>query len=139
VAFRSTQDYWIASLVFSWNVFNGGGDAARRAAAQLEVDRAQTLRQDLEERIELEVRTSYEAATVAQDAIATADDRLAAARRTFELVRRRYEEGAASPIELVDARTSLTSAELNRVVTAYQYALRYVDLERAAALRVITP
>jgi len=139
VEFRSTQDYWVASLVVSWNVFNGGGDVARRAAAQLEVDRAQTLREDLEDRIELEVRTSYEAATVAQAAIATADDRLAAARRTFELVRRRYEEGAASPIELVDARTSLTSAELNRVVTAYQYALRYVDLERAAALRVITP
>jgi outer membrane protein TolC len=138
VVFRSTQDYWVASLVVSWNLFNGGGDAARRAAAELEVDRAQTLRQDLEDRIALEVRTTYDAATVAQTAIATADDRLAAARRTFELVRRRYEEGAASPIELVDARTSLTSAELNRVVTAYQYALRYVDLERAAALRDLT-
>jgi outer membrane protein TolC len=138
VVFRSTQDYWVASLVVSWNLFNGGGDAARRAAAELEVDRAETLRQDLEDRIALEVRTTYDAATVAQTAIATADDRLAAARRTFELVRRRYEEGAASPIELVDARTSLTSAELNRVVTAYQYALRYVDLERAAALRDLT-
>jgi hypothetical protein len=35
----------------------------------------------------------------------------------------------------VDARTALTSAELNRVMTAYRYAIRYVDLERAAALR----
>ncbi len=139
VAFRSTQDYWVASLVVSWNLFNGGGDAARRAAAGIEVERAQTLRQDLEDRITLEIRTTYEAATVARAAIATADDRLAAARRTFELVRRRYEEGAASPIELVDARTALTSAQLNRVVTGYQYALRYVDLERAAALRDITP
>jgi outer membrane protein TolC len=139
VAFRSTQDYWVASLVVSWNLFNGGGDAARRAAAGLEVERARTLRQDLEDRIELDIQTSYDAATVARAAIATADDRLVAARRTFELVRRRYEEGAASPIELVDARTALTSAELNRVVTGYQYALRYVDLERAAALRDITP
>jgi outer membrane protein TolC len=139
VAFRSTHDYWVASLVVSWNLFNGGGDAARRAAAGLEVERARTLRQDLEDRIRLEIQTSYDAATVARAAIATADDRVAAARRTFELVRRRYEAGAASPIELVDARTSLTSAELNRVVTGYQYALRYVDLERAAALRDITP
>lgn len=139
VAFRSTQDYWVASLVVSWNLFNGGGDGARRAAAGLEVERARTLRRDLEDRITLEIQTTYDAATVARAAIATADDRLAAARRTFELVRRRYEEGAASPIELVDARTAFTSAELNRVVTGYQYALRYVDLERAAALRDITP
>ncbi|HKW42363.1 MAG TPA: TolC family protein, partial [Gemmatimonadales bacterium] len=137
LAFRSSQDYWVASLVVSWNLFNGGQDAARRTAASLDVERARTLRTDLEERIALEVRTAYDAAAVAHDAIATADARLEAARRTFELVRRRYEEGVASPIELVDARTGLTSAELNRVVTAYQYAIHYVDLERATALRTL--
>ena len=135
VEFRSSQDYWVASIVVSWNLFNGGRDAARHAAAGYEVDRARTLCKDLEDRIALEVRVAYDAAVVAHEAIATADDRLAAARRTFELVQRRYEEGVASPIELVDARTALTSAELNRVVTAYGYAIHYVELERAAALR----
>ena len=137
LSFRASQDYWVASLVVSWNLFNGGQDAARRSAAVLDVERVRILRTDLEERIALEVRTAYDAATVAHEAIATADARLEAARRTFELVRRRYEEGVASPIELVDARTALTAAELNRVVTAYQYAIHYVDLERAAALRTI--
>ena len=134
-AFQPSQDYWVASLVVSWNVLNGGSDVARRTEAALQVQQARTLRKDLEERIALEVRTAYDAAVVAHEAIATADDRLEAARHTFELVRRRYEEGVASPFELVDARTALTSAELNRVLTAYGYALRYVDLERAAALR----
>lgn len=135
LAFRPSQDYWVASLVVSWNLFDGGQDAARHRAAGLEVERARTLRRDLEERIALEVRTAYEAAAVARAAISTATDRLAAARSTFQLVRRRYDEGVASPVELVDARTELTSAELNRSLTAYQYAIRYVDLERAAALR----
>ncbi len=134
-AFRPSQDYWVASLVVSWNLFDGGQDASRRSAAALEVRRARTLRQDLEEKIALEVRTAYEAAAVARAAIATAGDRLDAARATWQLVRRRYEEGVASPVELVDARTELTAAELNRSVTTYQYAIRYVDLERAAALR----
>lgn len=137
VTFRTSQDYWVASVVVSWNLFDGGRDAARRSAATLEVERTQTLRTDLAERIALEVRNAYDAAVVAHDAIATADDRLEAARRTFELVRRRYEEGVASPIELVDARTALTAAELNRAVTVYGYVLHYVDLERAAALRTI--
>jgi outer membrane protein TolC len=133
--FRGSDDFWVASVVVSWNLFNGGRDAARRAAAGYEADRARTLRQDLADRIALEVRTAFEAATVARTAIGTAGARLEAARRTFELVRRRYEEGVASPIEFVDARTAYTNAELNRVVTAYRYAMRWVDLERAAALR----
>ena len=33
LAFRSSQDYWAVSAVVSWNVFNGGQDAARRTAA----------------------------------------------------------------------------------------------------------
>lgn len=135
LAFRSSQRYWVASLVVNWNLFDGGRDAAERRVAQLEVERARTSRRDLEQRITLEVRNAWEAASVAHAAIATADDRLGAARRTFQLVRHRYDEGVASPVELVDARTELTSAELNRSLTAYQYAIRYVDLERAAALR----
>lgn len=135
LALRPSQDYWVASVVVAWNLFDGGQDASRRRAAGLEVERVRTLREDLAERIVLEVRTAYEAAATARAAIATAEDRLDAARSTWQLVRRRYEEGVASPVELVDARTELTTAELNRSVTAYQYAIRYVDLERAAALR----
>ncbi len=128
---------WSASVAVSWSLFNGGGDLARRSAAGYEAARARTARQDLEDQIALEIRTAYEAASVAQQAIATADVRLEAAARTFTLVRRRFEEGAASPYELVDARTALTNAQLNRVLTAYRYAIRRVDLERAAAIRAI--
>jgi len=137
LAFRGSNDFWLASVVVSWNLFNGGRDAARRSVAGYEADRARTQRQDLADRIALQVRTAYEAATVARSAISTADARLEASRRTFDLVRRRYEEGVASPIEFVDARTAYTSAQLNRVLTEYRYAIRWVELERAAALREI--
>lgn len=138
LSFTPAQDYWVASLVVSWNLFNGGSDVARRSAARLEADRLRTLQTDLADRIALQVRVAYDAAVVARAAIATADDHLEAARRTYQLVRRRYEEGMATPIELVDARTVLTSAELNRVVTTYGFAMRRVDLERVAALRTLT-
>ncbi len=135
LSFGADEDYWTASLVVSWNLFDGGGDAARRAAAGYDAARVRTRRRELADRIALEVGDAHEAATVAHAAIATADTRLDAARRTYTLVRRRFEEGAASPFELVDARTAMTGAELNRVLTAYRYAIRWVDLERAAAFR----
>jgi outer membrane protein TolC len=137
VSFSGDQDFVVASLVVSWNLFNGGGDGARRQIARAEADRLRAQRRDAEERVRLDVRQSYEAAAVAHSAIETASDRLAAARRTFELVQRRYDEAVATHIEFVDARTALTNAELNHSLTKYRYAMRIVDLERAAALRVI--
>lgn len=125
---------WMVSVVASWDLFRGGSDVARRNAARTQVERARTVRLDATERIAVEVRNAHEAARVAQEAVATAATRSDAARHTYALVRRRYEEGSASSLELTDARTSLTTAETNAVVTLYRYALRRVDLERAAAL-----
>jgi outer membrane protein TolC len=136
-AFRASDDFWMVSLVAQWNVFNGFGDAARRSAARHETERARTRRTEAADLVALEVRTAHEAAAVAWAAIATADARLAAAQRTFELVRRRYEEGVAGQIEFLDARTAFTGAQLNRILTVYTYATRRVELERAAALRVL--
>jgi outer membrane protein TolC len=135
LAFREDEDFWTASVVVSWSLFNSGRDPARRAAAGYDADRARARRQELADLIALDARNAHQAALVARAAIATAEARLEAARRTSTLVRRRFEEGAASSFELVDARAALTSAELNRVLTAYRYAIRWVDLERAAALR----
>jgi outer membrane protein TolC len=137
IRFNRNEDFWTASVVVSWNVFNGGQDMARHQAATADVHRLSLERRDAEDQIRLDARQAYEAAVVAYQAIATAQDRLDAARHNFELVRRRYEEGLAAPIEFLDARTALTGAQLNRAVTVYRYAIRRVDLERAAALRDI--
>jgi outer membrane protein TolC len=137
LSFGRDEDFTVASVVLSWNLFSGGRDLARRQGAQADAERLRLRRAELEALVRLDVTQAYRAAAVARDAIATADAGLAAARRSFELVRRRYEEGLASQVEFLDARTSFTNAELNRVITAYRYAIRYVDLERAAALREI--
>jgi outer membrane protein TolC len=134
-SFGADDDFAVASLVVSWNAFNGGQTGARRQQARIEADRARAGRAEAEQQIELQARTAYRSAEVARGAIATAEDRLAAARRTYELVERRYQEGIAAQIELIDARTAFTRAGLNLILTRYDYAARYVELERAAALR----
>jgi outer membrane protein TolC len=132
-------DFAAASLVVEWTPWDGGATGARRTQATLEAERARTRRTDAERQIDLQVRQAYDAAVVAHAAIGTAAGRVAAARRTFELVARKYQEGAAPQIEFIDARSARTRAELNLVLTRYEYALRYVELERAAALRTFAP
>ncbi|HEX7242500.1 MAG TPA: TolC family protein, partial [Longimicrobiaceae bacterium] len=108
-------------------------------AARLEADRARTQRAELERQVEMQVRQAHDALRTAGTSRAAADARLAAARRTWELVSRRWEEGIAPHVEFVDARTAYTAAGLNAVLTRYDHALRYVELERAAALRALEP
>jgi outer membrane protein len=127
-------DFSVASLVFSWNLFNGGQDRARVQQASLDAQQLQSRRADVARGIALQVRVAHDAAAVARTAITTAADRLSAASRTYELVQRRFGEGLASQLELLDARTTLTSAQLNRLITTYDFYQRVVDYERAAAL-----
>lgn len=137
--FGADDDFAVASLVLQWSVFNGGQDAARGQAARLDTERARTRRAELGRAVEMQVKQAWEAVASARTARAAADDRLAAARRTFELVSRRWEQGIAPHIEFVDARTAYTAARLNAVLTLYDHALRRVELERAAALRRLDP
>lgn len=136
--FDSRHDTYVLSLVAQWNLFNGGQDAARREAAALDANRARIGRRDLERGVELEVRQTYDAMLVAYTAIATANERVAAAKRAYELVERRYTEGLATPLDVIDARSAYTRAGLNLILTRQAYASRWIELERAAALRDVT-
>lgn len=128
------QDFLIASVVLQWNLFHGGQDRARQEQARLEAERLRTERALTLRRIELEIRTTWRAADVAGRARSTAADRLASAERNYQLLERKYREGAASQVALIDARTSYTSARLNLILTTYDYFARAVELDRAAGL-----
>lgn len=132
--FRSDADFALVSLVASWNVFNGGRDAARVQQAQLDAQRISLQGEDARRGVELQVRLAWQAAAVAKQAIETAAAQQLAAERTYQLVSRRYEEGLASSLELSEARVQRTAAQLNAVFTTYDYYLRRIELDRAAAL-----
>ncbi|MBC7843428.1 MAG: TolC family protein [Gemmatimonadaceae bacterium] len=128
------RDFTVASVVMSWNLFNGGQDRARVQQAAIDVQQLKARRDDASRSIALQVRVSHDAAAVARTGITTATERQNTATRTFELVQRRYSEGLATQLELLDARTALTTAQLNRLITTYDFYQRVVEYERAAAL-----
>ncbi len=132
--FTSDADFTLVSVVASWNLFNGGRDNARVQQARLEAERYALQSQDAERGVELQVRLAWQAAAVARQAIGTAEAQRDAADRTWQLVSRRAEEGLASPLELSEARVARTAAQLNALFTTYDYYLRRVELDRAAAL-----
>ncbi len=128
------DDYWTASLVLEWNLFDGFGRESRVKQAQLEKSRLKARRDEVEVQIEIEVRNAHRSMLVARQNVATSADEARSSRQSFEIVARKFEEGVASQVEFIDARTSMTRAEVNNIVSVYDYLKSYAEFERATAL-----
>ncbi len=132
--FRSGQDFFTASLVAQWNIFNGFQDDAKRQQAVIETKRLETQLADTENLIALQVRQAHNDVRVAKQAIQNASDRWLAAQKSFELIAKKYEQGKAAQVEYLEARTAYTNAGINEIITRYDYFIKQVEMERAAGL-----
>ena len=106
-----------ASLVVNWTLFDAGARSAavsqaRLATAQLANEQRQSVA-----RVALEVRRAHDELVTAIESLATARARTAAARAAFAIAAERRAAGLSSPLEFLDARSTLTSAELNENLT----------------------
>jgi outer membrane protein TolC len=134
--FSGDKPFGRASLTLEWNLFDGFRDRSRVQRRELEAKRLRTRRAHVEQQLALEAHKALEAVRVAQQSLHTAAARVTAARESFRLTRRRYDAERASQAALIDARTALTRAELNRTVTRYDLLIHLARLAHAAGLSV---
>jgi outer membrane protein TolC len=131
--FGDGYNFGTASLVFSWRLFDGGGDQARVREARA-AERQVVLRQEeIAQQIRLEVQQAFDRLITARDSLVTAAARADAARAGFRIASRKRDEGVISQVEFIDARSALTSAELNHNVTRFGVLARRAELEYATS------
>ena len=56
------------------------------------------------------------------------------ATKSFEIVNRKFREGVAAQIEFLDSRVTMTRAQVNFVVTTFDYHIRYAEFERVIGI-----
>jgi outer membrane protein len=131
--FGEGYNFGTASLVFSWRLFDGGGDSARVRQARA-AERQLVLRQEeVAQQIRLEVQQAFDRLITARDSLVTAAARADAARAGFRIASRKRDEGVISQVEFIDARSALTSAELNHNLTRFGVLARRAELEYATS------
>ena len=131
--FTKDDDFWMASVVLQWNLFNGFSDKAKVEQSQWEKKIFETREEELRKQIKLQVRDAYQKLNVSRKTITTAEDRLKSAEKSFEIIEKKYKEGMASQIEFIDSRTTLTQAEINYLVTKYDLQNRMAEFEKVTA------
>ena len=126
-------NYSQASLQLSWKLFDGGANRAAVRAARALARRAAAQRDEIALQIQLEVQQALDRLDTAADSPATAEARSAAARAGFRIASRKRDEGMISQVEFIDARSTLTGAELNLNLTRFALLARQAELEYATA------
>ena len=137
--FTSDHSFYMGSLVLSWNLFDGFQTRARAQTARLNQRKFEIQKEELEQQILLQVQESYDAVDVGlQHSLPSAEERVRAAAGSFRLISRKYEEGFETLVAFIDARTSLTQAEINLNITYTELLIRLAELEYATALYPLT-
>lgn len=131
--FGDGYNYGTASLIFTWRIFDGGGDTARVHQARSAEKQLVLRQEEIAQQIRLEVQQSYDRLATARDSLATAAARADAARAAFRIASRKRDEGVISQVEFIDARSALTSAELNHNLTRFNVLARRAELEYATS------
>ena len=131
--FGRGSNYATVSLLLNWTLFDGGARRAGVRQAAAAARRTATQLDELTQQVQLEVQQSLDRLNTSADSLATADARSEAARAAFRIASRKRDEGAISQVEFIDARSSLTGAELNLNVTRFSVLARQAELDYATA------
>ena len=130
--FDQDQDFWLAQFSLSWDIFKGFRNKSRTQQSKIQGNILRTQHDQLSQQIQLQVKQSFFEVEAAQAGITSARAGVKSARDVFRLTRKKYGEDQASLLELQEARTRLTQAELTLNIQTYNYLSRLAELRWAA-------
>ena len=127
------RDDWTVGVKLSIPLFEGGTRMSRLSRSKAEFRRLQGKMGELRQRTEEEVRRQLDSLYYSYPAIELRQKSAQAARRNFELVRERYQRGAASILDLLDAQTQAVGQEQAASVAVYTMISDLLRFQRAIA------
>lgn len=127
------QRFQFMQFALSWDLFRGGIKRGDEQLARLALDDVQAQRADLINQLQLQVTQAFNNLASAREASTAAAAAQLNAEKSYAIVRRRYVEGQAIVLELLDATTRQTTAQLARTIAGYDVFIREAELRQALA------
>jgi outer membrane protein TolC len=129
--FSEDERYVLASIVLRWNAFRGGADQAALSEARALTDELRATRDLAAQQVRLEVQRALELLEVADASLGTAQKRAEAADAAFRIAARKRDLGQINQTDFIDARRTLTDAQLNVNRVRTEFLARLAELEFA--------
>lgn len=127
------QFYQLGGLQLTWNIFKGNDNKLKAKQSQVDMEQLRTQYDDVQKQLLLQVTTAYNSYLASTQALQNANDEVASTREAYRLTDKKFREGQALQIELIDARTQMTNAEIKYSLAQLAVLNRSAELERATA------
>ena len=94
----------------------------------------------MKKNISLQVKEAYHALDTAQKNYASAKEQENYNKESYKIISKKYEQGIASQIELIDARVNMTNSEIGTIVSYYNFLIKHVQfLQLTGSLNIENP
>ena len=129
--YQKPNDPWYIGIQVSLNLFNGLSTLSNIWSAQANLEAVKEKLINDRREVKLQINTALLAITEAEQKIQVTADALKSAEEDLNLTQEKYNLGAASMLELLDANYSYTTAKSNQVQSLYDFNLAVAQFEKA--------
>jgi multidrug efflux system outer membrane protein len=119
-------------------IWNGGQRELALSRARVNKDVARAQREDLDRAVQHDVSAAYDAYVTARATAELASEGLVVARESFRVQQTRYQSGATTILDLLNAEVNLSQAEADLVQARYGTRLALAGLESILGRRLFT-
>jgi outer membrane protein len=133
---REARSGYVFGATGTWAIWDWGATfgAVKQAKAILEQSKV-TLDDDVRQ-VELEVQQAFANVLQGRELIKATEKSVEQAAEALRLATARLDAGAGTQLEVLDARTQLTTAQSNRLQALYTYNAAVAEFDRATATEV---
>ncbi|MFN3794547.1 MAG: TolC family protein [Chitinophagaceae bacterium] len=131
--FDDKQFYQLAGLQLQWSIFRGNENKVKIKQANAALTSMQLQENEVQQQLKLQSTTAWNSYQSAKASLASITDELNSAQEVYRLAEKRWKEGNALQIELIQARTQLTNAAIRQTLVQLNLLNKAAELERANA------
>nr|MBN2277063.1 TolC family protein [candidate division Zixibacteria bacterium] len=133
--FRSEDAHWTIQTSLSVPIFSNFSRKRDVTSAKASFNNARADYFYAENSVALNIKEAYLIINKAKEALKVAGENVAAAEEDMSLVQEKYNLGAATILELMDAQVSLITAQNSKVEAEFDYNLAVARLENAMGIK----
>ncbi len=131
--FNSEQFYQLAGLQLQWNLFKGHDNKIKIKETKVAIESLLNKEQEVKNQLNLQATIAFNSTRSAWEALQSYRDEMQSAAEAYRMVEKRWREGQALQIELIDARSQMTQSGIRYTLAQLTVLNKQAELERANA------
>src|SRR5438477_12945047 len=133
---RESRTGYIFGATGTWAIWDWGATFGRVQQAKAILEQSKVTLDDDVRQVELEVQQAFANILQGRELVKATEKSVEQAAEALRLAYARLDAGAGTQLEVLDARTQLTTAQSNRLQALYTYNSAVAEFDRATATEV---